>query len=159
MVRGNKAGTLPNNWYLRNEFAVDPDVPVDPNAPVNPDDPSRVPNFRPGVSLYSAVPPMAAVYGRHLIDTLHERVGEQEQLKGRTDLQDRDTFNGAWGRIIGNHSHRDGESLTRLGAGGPEYDLDFGALQSGMDFYRNAHENGARTMPDSISLTARAMLT
>ena len=89
LERGNLAGTLPDNWYLRSG------IPVDPNNPSGP----RVPNFRPGVSLYAAIPPAAAVYGRQLIDTLHERIGEQEQLRGRTDLQGDTTFNGGWGRL------------------------------------------------------------
>ncbi len=31
-----------------------------------------------------------------------------------------------------------------MGGGGPEYDLKFGALQSGMDVYRSEHEDGSR---------------
>ena len=60
---------------------------------------SGAPRFRQEVSLYAAMPPMAAIYGRHLIDTLHERVGEEEQLRGRTDLgKDGDKSDGIWGR-------------------------------------------------------------
>ncbi len=37
-----------------------------------------------------------ALYGRLVVDTLHERVGEEEQLKGRGDVEDR----GAWARAV-----------------------------------------------------------
>ncbi|MFX8055653.1 hypothetical protein ABTK93_20615, partial [Acinetobacter baumannii] len=42
----------------------------------------EVPNYRPEVSLYTAVPSMALMYSRAMLDTLHERVGAQvaEQL-------------------------------------------------------------------------------
>ena len=42
---------------------------------------------------------MAALYGERLIDTLHERVGEEEQLRGRADLS-QGYLNGAWGRFL-----------------------------------------------------------
>ncbi|WP_292648432.1 autotransporter outer membrane beta-barrel domain-containing protein, partial [Mesorhizobium sp.] len=86
---------------------------------------------------------MAAIYGRHLIDTLHERVGEEEQLKGRTDLRESETFNGAWGRLIGHWGHSGGHELGIYG-GGPEFDYTFGALQVGMDIYGKEYDNGAR---------------
>ena len=50
------------------------------------------------------------------VDTLHERVGEEEQLRGRTDLgTDGDTSNGAWGRVIGHYGHRDGDPVGIYG--------------------------------------------
>ncbi len=132
LVRGNQAGTLPDNWYLRSG-ADEPPIPPEPPTP----------NYRREVSLYSAIPPMAAIYGRHLLDTLHERVGEEEQLRGRTDLgAGGDTFNGAWGRVIGHHGHREGDPIGIYGIGGPEYDYSFGALQMGLDAYGNENEDG-----------------
>lgn len=86
---------------------------------------------------------MAAIYGRHLIDTLHERIGEQEQLKGRTDLRESQTFNGTWGRLIGHWGHADGSAHGIYG-GGPEFDYGFGALQTGLDIYGKEHEGGVR---------------
>ena len=86
---------------------------------------------------------MAAIYGRHLIDTLHERVGEEEQLRGRTDLgKDGDKVNGAWGRLIGHYGHRDGDPRGIYGLSGPEFDYRFGAMQTGLDVYRKENDNG-----------------
>ncbi len=86
---------------------------------------------------------MAAIYGRHLLDTLHERVGEEEQLRGRTDLgAGGDTFNGIWGRVIGHYGHRDGDPIGIYGLDGPEFDYRFGALQTGIDVYGNENQDG-----------------
>jgi outer membrane autotransporter protein len=132
LVRGNQTGTLPDNWYLRSGA----DEPPTPDKP-------PTPNYRREVSLYSAIPPMAAIYGRHLLATLHERVGEEEQLRGRTDLGvSGGAFSGAWGRVMGQHGHRDGDPIGIYGAGGPEFDYDFGALQLGLDVYGHEKMDG-----------------
>jgi outer membrane autotransporter protein len=78
------------------------------------------------------MPVMAAIYGRHLIDTLHERVGD-EHLSEAANL--------AWGRIIGFYGHRDGHPLGIYG-GGPEFSYGFGALQAGLDVYARERANG-----------------
>ncbi|TCA18538.1 autotransporter outer membrane beta-barrel domain-containing protein [Rhizobium leguminosarum bv. viciae] len=82
---------------------------------------------------------MTAIYGRHIIDTLHERVGEEEQLKGRTDIGEDENFNGVWLRGIGHWGHRDGEARG-IYDGAPEFDYRFGAMQGGMDFYREEED-------------------
>ena len=51
---------------------------------------------------------------------------------------------GMWGRIIGYWGHRDGDPVGIFGRDGPAFDYDFGAIQTGMDFYRNEYENGQR---------------
>ena len=83
---------------------------------------------------------MAALYGTRIIDTLHERVGEEEQLRGRADLS-QGYANGVWGRILGHHGERDGDGI--LGSG-PSFDYDFFAFQAGLDVYRSEHEDGSR---------------
>ena len=100
-----------------------------------------IPNFRQEVSLYAAMPVMAEIYGRKIIDTLHERMGGDAQLlrPGKEDMPD-----GMWGRIIGYWGHRDGDAVGIFGRDGPAFDYDFGAIQTGMDFYRNEYENGQR---------------
>ncbi|CDZ68136.1 Autotransporter [Neorhizobium galegae bv. orientalis] len=120
LYRSSVDGTGPQNWYLRSELADDPDTP----------------DYRPEVSLYAAIPSMAAIYGRHMIDTLHERVGEEEQLKGRIDIGEDEKFNGYWLRAIGHWGHRDGDPRG-IYDGAPAYDYRFGAIQGGLDFYRN----------------------
>ena len=100
-----------------------------------------MPIFRQEVSLYAAMPVMAAIYGRHMIDTLHERMGGDAQLlgPGKEDMPD-----GMWGRIIGYWGHRDGDPVGIFGRDGPAFDYDFGAIQTGLDLYRNEYENGQR---------------
>lgn len=120
LFRSSLDGSGPQNWYLRSEL-------------VGPPDPTPI--YRPEVSLYAAVPSMASIYGRHIIDTLHERVGEEEQLKGRTDIGENENFNGFWLRSIGHWGHRDGEARG-IYDGAPEFDYRFSAMQGGMDFYR-----------------------
>ena len=124
LFRSSVDGSGPQNWYLRSELAGPPDP---------------TPIYRPEVSLYAAVPSMAAIYGRHIIDTLHERVGEEEQLKGRTDIGEDEKFNGVWLRGIGHWGHRDGDARG-VYDGAPEFDYRFGAMQGGMDFYRDEED-------------------
>jgi outer membrane autotransporter protein len=121
-------------------------VPPDPSGPGRdpvPPDPSGPgrPRFRQEVSLYAAMPVMARIYGRKIIDTLHERMGGDAQLlgPGKENVHD-----GAWGRLIGYWGHRDGDPAGILGGGGPEFDYDFGALQTGLDLYRSEYANGQR---------------
>src|SRR5262249_9423180 len=84
------------NWYLRSTLncALAPIVPECQTPLPTP----TTPNFRIETSLYAAVPSMALLYGRNLLDTLHERVGEEEDERLR-----RDPENGkvGWGRVIG----------------------------------------------------------
>ena len=83
---------------------------------------------------------MAALYGSRMIDTLHERVGEEEQLRGRADLS-QGYANGVWGRILAHHGEREGDGI--LGTG-PKYDYDFFAFQAGLDVYRREYQDGSR---------------
>jgi outer membrane autotransporter protein len=100
-----------------------------------------VPDFRQEVSLYDAMPVMAEIYGRKMIDTLHERMGGNAQLLGPDKP---DSPDGMWGRIIGYWGHRDGDPVGIFGRDGPAFDYDFGAIQSGLDLYRNEYANGQR---------------
>nr|WP_082879394.1 autotransporter outer membrane beta-barrel domain-containing protein [Luteibacter rhizovicinus] len=96
-----------------------------------------MPNYRPEVSLYAALAPTALNYGRALLDSLHERVGEQELLLGRKDLdKDHDAPRNMWSRVIHVDGERDGAKSGIYGSG-PSYDYDFTALQIGLDLYRN----------------------
>ncbi|WP_175948652.1 autotransporter outer membrane beta-barrel domain-containing protein [Burkholderia pyrrocinia] len=85
---------------------------------------------------------MAQIYGRNLLDTLHERVGEQEQLTCSCALDaNRNLVNGTWGRVIGVRGQQGAGSI---------YDDDMlfsysmAVAQIGMDLYRNQHEDGRR---------------
>ena len=51
---------------------------------------------------------------------------------------------GMWGRLIGYWGHRDGDPVGIYGRDGPAFDYDFGAIQTGLDLYRNEYANGQR---------------
>lgn len=161
-----------NSWYLRSVIdcaaagapsppcPAPPTPPVPPNPPVpptpppppdpDPDPPNPpappTPAFRQEVSLIAAAPAMAQVYGRTLIDTLHERVGDEQLLHQRTDLDpDRSGFNGAWIRYVGHDGEHDGGRHGIYGNRGPDYDYRFDALQIGVDLYRHVDtDDGSR---------------
>lgn len=81
---------------------------------------------------------MSAIYGRAIIDTLHERVGEEELLRSRDDLETGGKgMSGAWLRYIGHDGKRDGDRIGLYGEKGPAFDYRFDALQIGLDLYRN----------------------
>jgi outer membrane autotransporter protein len=127
-------------WYLRSTI----------NCTLNPADPlctapgfgPATPDFRPETSLYAAIPSMALLYGRTLLDTLHERVGDEE-----ADLRNQPRLNGvavgAWGRVIGQHGNNEGDPLGVFGSG-PKFDYNIGAFQGGQDLLRRDGADGGR---------------
>jgi outer membrane autotransporter protein len=116
-----------------------PPPPPGPSPPVPPQ--VVVPNYRQEVSLYAAIPSLALLYGRNLMDTLHERVGEEEHLRGRA--RSNTLASGAWGRIIGQFGQRDGDRAGIFGSG-PQFDYSVGAFQVGQDFVRWDNLDGSR---------------
>jgi outer membrane autotransporter protein len=119
-------------WYLRSTI----DCTLDPGSPAcaaAATPAATAPNYRPETSLYAALPAMALLYGRTLLDTLHERTG----VEGTRNT-------GQWGRVTVLHGNRDGDALGIFGSG-PKYNYDFAAFQTGQDFYRARGPNGART--------------
>ena len=87
-----------------------------------------------------AVPAMSTLYARQVVGTLHERVGQAEQLAGRADIDGR----GTWGRVIYWNGHRDGSPVGVYAADGPKFDYEIGALEAGFDVYRAENEKGRR---------------
>ncbi len=87
---------------------------------------------------------MAALYGRAAIDNLHDRVGEEEQLRGAPHSGDRDTFNGAWARALYWSGHHDGGALGVYSEQGPTFDYEMEALQAGLDIFRREDDKGRR---------------
>ncbi len=88
---------------------------------------------------------MALLYGRTLLDTLHERVGDEE-----ADLRNQPRLNGvaagAWGRVIGQHGNNEGDPLGVFGSG-PKFDYNIGAFQGGQDCFDAMAPTAAATMP------------
>ncbi|MGM4927656.1 autotransporter outer membrane beta-barrel domain-containing protein [Tardiphaga sp. 619_E2_N8_5] len=126
----------PDDWYLRSRIncALEPTNPA--CAQPSPD-PA---NYRPETSLYAAIPSMALLYGRSLLDTLHERVGEEEDQRNRPNPENGKV---GWARIIGVTGHQNGDRLGIFGSG-PQYSYSFGGLQGGMDVYRHDKPDGSR---------------
>ena len=87
---------------------------------------------------------MAALYGRAAIDDLHDRVGEEEQLRGTPHSGDRDTFNGTWARAFYWSGSHDGGRLGVYSEQGPTFDFDLQGLQAGLDIYRYEDDRGRR---------------
>jgi outer membrane autotransporter protein len=150
LFRGNGD---PNDWYLRSTITCSapgaplplcgpaPPPPPPPEPPEPPPAPPSVPNFRQEVSLYAAIPSLALLYGRNLLDTLHERVGEEEHLRGSARSN---TFaSGAWLRVIGQVGHREGDRIGIFGSG-PQFNYGVGAFQVGQDLYRSDSAGGGR---------------
>ena len=159
---GVGADATNGNWYLRSTLncALSPALPEcrpSPPDPINPIPPPTpvTPNFRIEASLYAAIPSMALLYGRDLLDTLSERAGAEfdERFGAATTpggyykavpLNSASQYLG-WGRIIGVNGTQQGDSRGVLGGtAGPHFDYSFLAIQAGMDFYRQEHPDGSR---------------
>jgi outer membrane autotransporter protein len=132
------------NWYLRSTItcglpgAPSPPCPVPgPTPPAGTVPGPVIPDFRAETSLYAAIPAMALVYGRNLLDTLHERVGEEEDQRGAAPNPN------GWARLIGMKGHREGDLLGIFGSG-PTYSYDFVGIQAGHDLYRRDNDDGSR---------------
>jgi autotransporter family porin len=141
---GVGAGANNGNWYLRSEIncALAPNDPgCGGGAPMP--NPPIIPDFRRETSLYAAIPSLTLLYGRTLLDTLHQRVGEEEHLRGRGDLANGAFDNGGWARVIGLHGQRNGDPNGIFGSG-PKFDYDFVTFQGGHDIYRAEHADGSR---------------
>ncbi|WP_448091823.1 autotransporter outer membrane beta-barrel domain-containing protein [Pseudomonas lini] len=129
LYRGAKDGSSTEDWYLRSTAWLS-------NG-------QQVANYRQEVSLYSTLPSMTQVYGRELLGTLHQRVGEQEQLSGGSAFNPSgdDTANGVWGRVI-NVRGKQGDG--NLYGNGAQFDYKLSALQLGVDLYRHQDDEGSR---------------
>lgn len=141
LYRSSVDSSNPNAWYLRStiDCATDPSnlaCLIPPPGPPGP--PGKPPNMRPETSLYAALPAMIIVYGRQILDTLHERMGQQA---APGSLAEGAPY--AWGRVIGVHGEHEGDWRGILGDG-PRYSYDMFALQVGMDAYRSVDAVGSR---------------
>lgn len=118
---GSQDGSGPQNWYLRSTSGND-----------------DKPNYREEVSLYAALPSVSLLYGQLLLDSLHARVGEEQQLQYRSDLTE---GRSAWARYV----YRDGNiNDDDIFNKGPDFNYHFNVLQVGSDLYRQEHHNGSR---------------
>lgn len=119
--------TDPNDWFLRSHLipgATDPTTPPPPPPPSGP----VIPLYRPEVALYAPIPAIGRQIALATLGTLHERVGEEENIRG---LPTRGYASGVWGRVIGERigSRWDGTVGSRATA-------DLIGLQAGFDIIR-----------------------
>lgn len=105
-----------------------------------------VPHYRQEASLYAALAPTALQYGRTLLDTLHERVGEEALFRGNADLTvpagGGANANGVWTRLIGMRGDRDGDAVGIYGSG-PTYHYSFAGLQLGVNLLEHKKSKGS----------------
>jgi fibronectin-binding autotransporter adhesin len=134
--RGTADGSEPEDWFLCSNL----NSLGGPCASAAP----PTPHYRQEVSLIAALPAMSALYGRALIDSLHERMGELELLRQREDLDSGSILNGAWVRVLYHDGEREGDPLGIYGRDGPQFDYRFHALQWGVDLLRTENSAGAR---------------
>ena len=128
-------------WYLRSTAEPTPPVPSDDPTPPNP----AVPNFRPETSLYGAIPAMALVYSRGVIDTLHERVAEERRMPTDPLPKEHEETYGpslGWGRMIFRNGERESGHSGPFGDS-PAYNYDMQAFQVGLDLYRGEDTDGS----------------
>jgi len=167
-----KGNGNPEAWYLRSTLncglpgATSPPCPAPVPPGTTPPPAAAIPNFRQEVSLYAAIPALSLLYGRALMDTLHERVGGDVNLNAGAGLVTTAFGLGAAG-AYGDGSGRApraaptpypeavpltyangawGRVIAQHGeqdgdrAGifgdGPRYDYDFLAIQAGVDVLR-----------------------
>ncbi|RAK30116.1 outer membrane autotransporter protein [Falsochrobactrum ovis] len=118
--------TASEDWFLRSHLiapgASEPDVPL----------------YRPEVALYTPVPAIARQMGMAFLGTLHERVGEQMNIKARPDQDE--YANGAWARLIGEAGKTSWSGTVDAQARNSRL---FG-IQAGLDIYRAEHSNRHR---------------
>ncbi|MDR2219902.1 MAG: autotransporter outer membrane beta-barrel domain-containing protein [Methylobacillus sp.] len=140
LFRSSTDPSAPESWYLRSTLNCNlaPNAAICGNPPVDP------PNYNIETSLNTVLPSMALLYGRNLMDTLHERVGEETDLNNLQDRYPDDRSSLGWVRLIGTHGKQDGSPRGIYGAGGPEFDYDFYAFQGGFDLYRRERNDGRR---------------
>ncbi len=121
--------TAPNDWFLRSHTV---DMPTSPTT-----EGSDIPLYRPEVALYAPIPAIARQMGLATLGTLHERVGEEENLRGVPES--RTSVNGAWGRAFAEHlSNRWGGSVDASVRG------DLTGFQTGLDILRRTTDSGHR---------------
>ncbi len=118
-----------NDWFLRSHIIDTPTGPTteEPDTPI----------YRPEVALYAPIPAITRQMGLATLGTLHERVGEEENLRGVPES--RAYVNGAWGRVFGEHlSNRWGGSVDASATG------DLTGFQTGLDILRRTTDSGHR---------------
>lgn len=123
LFRGGDAD--PSDWFLRSHLEG-----LDPGGP-------DIPIYRPEVALYAPIPAIARQMSLSTLGTLHERVGDEENLRGV--VEPRAHVNGAWGRLFGARL-----SNRWSGAADARAEGDLVGFQAGFDLFRRTTDSGHR---------------
>ncbi|WP_204525940.1 autotransporter outer membrane beta-barrel domain-containing protein [Citrobacter cronae] len=143
-------GQSGNGWYLRSTLEPTPEPTEEPTPNPTPEPtpnptpnptpeptpnptpaPTSEPSYNPSVPGYVIAPYLNRMYGYQTVGTLHERVGEQENIKKESNMPQ-----GAWGRIGGGETKSNADRFN--------YDADTWFAQLGGDLYNNFEEDGTR---------------
>ncbi|MET3653824.1 autotransporter outer membrane beta-barrel domain-containing protein [Dyella japonica] len=142
LQRGGVDGSDPENWFLRDTLAPPPPpTPPSPPSPPAPPTPPPLPHYRQEVSLYAAAPALAMIQGRQMIGTLHERMGDEEQLLGDPLREPPGESNAMWGRVVYREGKTQGDPIGIYGDG-PSYKSDMVTVQVGGHLYRALSDSG-----------------
>jgi len=126
--------TSADDWFLRSHLTTQPtDGPDTPPGTER----TEIPLYRPEAALYAPIPAIGRQMGLVTLGTLHERVGEEENLRGGPES--RAYANGAWARAFGQRVNN-----RWHGTVGSRADGDLAGLQSGFDLLRRTSEGGNR---------------
>ncbi len=122
--------TSADDWFLRSSLIDVPTIPTEPSGP-------EIPLYRPETALYAPIPAIGRQMGLATLGTLHERVGEEENIRGLTG---RGYANGGWGRVFGERTRNRWDGTVDSRAVG-----DLVGLQAGFDIIRtNPYAGGHR---------------
>ncbi|MBR0647286.1 autotransporter outer membrane beta-barrel domain-containing protein [Plastoroseomonas hellenica] len=126
LFRGGSASA--QDWYLRS-FMI-PETPGTPEEPGTPDQPGpAIPLYRPEVALYAPIAAIGRQMGLATLGTLHERVGELDNIR---DLTGSPPYaNGAWARAFGERTRNRWDGTVDSRATG-----NLIGLQAGFDILR-----------------------
>lgn len=114
-----------NDWFLRSQRI---DTSTTPGGP-------EIPLYRPEVALYAPVPAIGRRMGLATLGTLHERVGEEENVR---DLAGASPYtNASWARVIGERTRDRWSGTVDSSAAGRII-----GLQAGLDIIRTDPYSG-----------------
>ena len=139
LYRGSRDDSAPDSWFLRSQREDDSATPPPTGGPVTP----TTPDYRPETSLYAAIPSLGLTYAQAMVDSLHERVGEENRSLEGT-LQQRPAGDGplGWGRMIYRNGQQDREHYGQYGEM-PKYDYRISAFQVGLDLFQRQMDDGS----------------
>jgi outer membrane autotransporter protein len=131
LFRGGSSSA--DDWYLRS-YLIAPPPPPAPDEPAPPSGPA-IPLYRPEVALYAPIAAIGRQMGLATLGTLHERVGDQENIR---DLTSGSAYaNGGWARIFGERTRNHWDGTVDARATG-----DLIGLQAGFDILRTQPYSG-----------------